>query len=191
MMKRSTRRVPVARGSPSFFRARVCCAVSRSIPARSPSPTLRENVTEGLDDLRDRLAKYRAMGARFAKWRAVFQVTDALPRSAGVSANASALARYAALCQEQGLVPIVEPEVVIDGSHTIKSCIARPAPAPARRGSGPGARRLAWAGRDADGWSACAQPLLQSNEAASLGGYSDEVNRAPSVAVDRRDWRDD
>jgi fructose-bisphosphate aldolase class I len=81
-----------------------------------------ETVTEGLDGLRDRLREYRDMGARFAKWRAVIHVTDALPSSACVSANAHALARYACLCQEQELVPIVEPEVLMDGSHTIERC---------------------------------------------------------------------
>jgi len=86
--------------------------------AGSPS----ETVTEGLDSLRDRLGDYRGMGARFAKWRAVIHVTDALPSAACVSANAHALARYASLCQEQGLVPIVEPEVLMDGSHTIERC---------------------------------------------------------------------
>jgi fructose-bisphosphate aldolase class I len=83
-----------------------------------------ESVTEGLDGLRDRLVEYRAMGARFAKWRAVIHVTNALPSSACVSANADALARYAALCQEQKLVPIVEPEVLMDGEHTIERCEA-------------------------------------------------------------------
>jgi fructose-bisphosphate aldolase class I len=81
-----------------------------------------ETVTEGLDGLRDRLSEYHAMGARFAKWRAVIHVTDDLPSVACVSANAHALARYAALCQEQGLVPIVEPEVLMDGSHSIERC---------------------------------------------------------------------
>jgi fructose-bisphosphate aldolase class I len=81
-----------------------------------------ETITEGLDGLRDRLSAYRAMGARFAKWRAVIHVTEDLPSSACVSANAHALARYAALCQEQELVPIVEPEVLMDGSHTIERC---------------------------------------------------------------------
>jgi fructose-bisphosphate aldolase class I len=81
-----------------------------------------ETVTEGLDGLRDRLAEYRAMGARFAKWRAVIHVTDALPSPACVVANAQALARYAALCQEQDLVPIVEPEVLMDGAHAIERC---------------------------------------------------------------------
>jgi fructose-bisphosphate aldolase class I len=81
-----------------------------------------ETVTEGLDGLRDRLSEYRSMGARFAKWRAVIRITDSLPSSACVSANAHALARYAALCQEQEIVPIVEPEVLMDGSHTIERC---------------------------------------------------------------------
>jgi fructose-bisphosphate aldolase class I len=81
-----------------------------------------ERVTEGLDGLRDRLAAYHEMGAQFAKWRAVIRIDDALPSSACVSANAHALARYAALCQEQHLVPIVEPEVLMDGSHEIERC---------------------------------------------------------------------
>ena len=81
-----------------------------------------ETVTEGLDGLRDRLAEYHGMGARFAKWRAVIRITDKLPSVACVSANAHALARYAALCQEQHLVPIVEPEVLMNGAHTIERC---------------------------------------------------------------------
>ncbi|HMF02367.1 MAG TPA: class I fructose-bisphosphate aldolase [Terriglobia bacterium] len=81
-----------------------------------------ETVTEGLDGLRDRLANYRQMGARFAKWRAVIRIGDAMPTSTCVDVNAHALARYAALCQEQGLTPIVEPEVLMDGSHTIERC---------------------------------------------------------------------
>ena len=86
--------------------------------AGSPGQT----VTEGLDGLRDRLAAYRDMGAGFAKWRAVFRITDALPSRACVIANAHALGRYAALCQEQHLVPIVEPEVLMDGEHSIERC---------------------------------------------------------------------
>jgi fructose-bisphosphate aldolase class I len=81
-----------------------------------------ETITEGLDGLRERLAEYRAMGARFAKWRAVIHIADGLPSHACVSANAHALARYAALCQEASLVPIVEPEVLMDGSHSIERC---------------------------------------------------------------------
>jgi fructose-bisphosphate aldolase, class I len=81
-----------------------------------------ENITEGLDGLRERLKDYRDMGARFAKWRAVIAVSDTLPSATCVQVNAHALARYAALCQEQGVVPIVEPEVLMDGSHTIERC---------------------------------------------------------------------
>jgi len=81
-----------------------------------------ETITEGLDGLRERLAEYRAMGARFAKWRAVIRVTEVLPSTRCVVANAHALARYATLCQEQQIVPIVEPEVLMDGSHSIGRC---------------------------------------------------------------------
>jgi fructose-bisphosphate aldolase class I len=83
-----------------------------------------ERVTEGLDALRERLNAYLAMGARFAKWRAVFGVRDGLPSAACVEANAHALARYAALCQEAGLVPVVEPEVLMDGDHSLERCAA-------------------------------------------------------------------
>lgn len=82
----------------------------------------RETVTEGLDGLRDRLTHYRGLGARFAKWRAVIRITGALPSRTCVHVNAHALGRYAALCQEQELVPIVEPEVVMSGSHAIERC---------------------------------------------------------------------
>jgi fructose-bisphosphate aldolase, class I len=78
-----------------------------------------ETVTEGLDGLRDRLQEYRALGARFAKWRAVIRVDDDLPSETCLEANAHALGRYAALCQEQALVPIVEPEVLMDGTHSL------------------------------------------------------------------------
>jgi fructose-bisphosphate aldolase, class I len=81
-----------------------------------------ETVTEGLDGLRERLAEYHGMGARFAKWRAVIRITENLPSEACVSANAHALARYAALCQEQRLVPIVEPEVLMNGAHALERC---------------------------------------------------------------------
>jgi len=81
-----------------------------------------EKITEGLDGLRDRLVEYVQMGARFAKWRAVIAVGDGIPSRACVEANAHALARYAALCQEAGLVPIVEPEVLMDGAHTLERC---------------------------------------------------------------------
>jgi len=81
-----------------------------------------ERVTEGLDGLRDRLAEYREMGAGFAKWRAVINIGAGIPTSACIKANAHALARYAALCQEAGIVPIVEPEVMMTGDHTIRRC---------------------------------------------------------------------
>jgi fructose-bisphosphate aldolase class I len=81
-----------------------------------------ERVTEGLDGLRERLAHYRDLGARFAKWRAVIAIDDALPSDMCVRTNAAALGRYAALCQEQEIVPIVEPEVLMDGPHTLERC---------------------------------------------------------------------
>jgi fructose-bisphosphate aldolase class I len=79
-----------------------------------------EKITEGLDGLRERLAEYAKQGARFAKWRAVITIGEGMPSVACISTNAHALARYAALCQEAGIVPIVEPEVLIDGDHTIE-----------------------------------------------------------------------
>jgi fructose-bisphosphate aldolase class I len=81
-----------------------------------------EKITEGLDGLRDRLAEYSQMGARFAKWRAVIAVGEGIPSRGCIEANAHALARYAALCQEAGLVPVVEPEVLMDGAHTLERC---------------------------------------------------------------------
>ena len=81
-----------------------------------------EKITEGLDGLRDRLAEYSQMGARFAKWRAVITIADGIPSRGCIEANAQALARYAALCQEASLVPIVEPEVLMDGEHTLERC---------------------------------------------------------------------
>jgi fructose-bisphosphate aldolase, class I len=81
-----------------------------------------EKITEGLDGLRERLAEYAQMGARFAKWRAVIAVGDGIPSEGCIGANAQALARYAALCQEAGLVPVVEPEVLMDGAHTLERC---------------------------------------------------------------------
>ena len=81
-----------------------------------------EKITEGLDGLRERLADYYKLGARFAKWRAVITIGDMSPSDACINANAHGLARYAALCQENGLVPIVEPEVLMNGSHSIEDC---------------------------------------------------------------------
>jgi fructose-bisphosphate aldolase class I len=81
-----------------------------------------ETVTEGLDGLRARVKEYKELGAKFAKWRAVITIGDGIPTYTCLEANAHALARYAALCQEGGLVPIVEPEVLLDGNHTIERC---------------------------------------------------------------------
>jgi fructose-bisphosphate aldolase class I len=81
-----------------------------------------ETITEGLDGLRERLIEYRKLGARFAKWRAVIDIGEATPTQFAIEANAHALARYAALCQEQDIVPIVEPEVLMDGAHSIERC---------------------------------------------------------------------
>ncbi|MEP6633658.1 MAG: class I fructose-bisphosphate aldolase [Luteimonas sp.] len=81
-----------------------------------------EVVTEGLDGLRERLQEYYKLGARFAKWRAVINIGEDIPSGTCIEANAHALARYAALCQEAGLVPMVEPEVIMDGSHDIETC---------------------------------------------------------------------
>jgi fructose-bisphosphate aldolase class I len=81
-----------------------------------------EKVTEGLDGLRERLAAYFKLGARFAKWRAVITIGDGIPSHTCLYANAHALARYAALCQEASIVPVIEPEVLLDGGHTIERC---------------------------------------------------------------------
>jgi fructose-bisphosphate aldolase class I len=86
--------------------------------ARAPG----DEITEGLDGLAKRLVAYKEQGARFAKWRAVYNVSDTLPSRLAIEANAQALARYAAICQDQGIVPIVEPEVLMDGGHTLERC---------------------------------------------------------------------
>jgi fructose-bisphosphate aldolase class I len=83
-----------------------------------------ETITEGLDGLRERLIDYRKLGARFAKWRAVINIDEGIPTPFAIEANAHALASYAALCQEEDIVPIVEPEVLMDGGHTIERCEA-------------------------------------------------------------------
>ena len=83
-----------------------------------------ELITEGLDGLRERLKEYAALGARFAKWRAVINIGEDIPSTTCIEANAHALARYAALCQECGIVPMVEPEVLMDGEHDIDECFS-------------------------------------------------------------------
>jgi len=92
------------------------------IGAKPLAGSPRETVTEGLDGLRERLVEYRGMGATFSKWRAVITIGDGIPTDNCIRVNAHALARYAALSQEAGLVPIVEPEVLMDGDHTIDRC---------------------------------------------------------------------
>lgn len=84
--------------------------------------TQEEQITQGLDQLGERLAQYREKGACFAKWRAVYHISDSTPSRLAITANAEVLARYAGLCQLHGIVPIVEPEVLIDGTHTIERC---------------------------------------------------------------------
>ncbi len=81
-----------------------------------------EKITEGLDGLRDRLHEYHQMGARFAKWRAVITIGNGIPSTGCIESNAQELARYAALCQEAGIVPVVEPETLMDGDHTLLQC---------------------------------------------------------------------
>lgn len=83
-----------------------------------------DDITRGLDGLDERLKEYKALGARFAKWRCVYHITDHNPRALAIQSNAEVLARYAAVCQENGIVPIVEPEVLMDGDHSIEQCAA-------------------------------------------------------------------
>ena len=90
--------------------------------AKSMAGFPNEKITEGLDGLRERLAEFKGMGVRFAKWRGVITIGDDIPTTACIKANVHALARYAALCQEAGIVPIVEPEVLMSGNHSIQQC---------------------------------------------------------------------
>lgn len=94
--------------------------VDKGIIPLSCSPE--ENITQGLDGLGERLKQYKVLGARFAKWRAVIPVSQTVPTAYGLHANAEALARYASICQAEGIVPIVEPEVLMDGDHSIERC---------------------------------------------------------------------
>jgi fructose-bisphosphate aldolase, class I len=100
----------------------ICAGITVDHGAKPLAGCPRERITEGLDGLPQRLEEYYAMGARFAKWRAVLTIADGQPSAACVRANAHALARYAAMCQQAGLVPIVEPEVLMDGSHSLERC---------------------------------------------------------------------
>lgn len=92
--------------------------------AKPLAGALGETITEGLDGLRERFVEYHKLGARFAKWRGVYEIADGKPSHNAIHANAQALARYAALAQENGIVPIVEPELLMDGDHTIERCEA-------------------------------------------------------------------
>jgi fructose-bisphosphate aldolase class I len=111
--------VPFAK---ALEQAGIVPGIKVDIGARPLAGFADEVVTEGLDGLRERLAENVGMGARFAKWRAVIRIGLAIPSSGCIAANAHALARYAALCQEAGLVPIVEPEVLMDGNHSMGRC---------------------------------------------------------------------
>jgi len=108
---------------PEFFKSKgIIPGIKVDLGAKQLALHSNEKITEGLDGLRERLDAYYKLGARFAKWRAVITINDKLPSSACIHANAHALARYAALCQEASIVPIVEPEVLMDGTHTIDNC---------------------------------------------------------------------
>ena len=128
------RRHPLRRDDPSGGRRRDAVR-RRCSPSKGVIPGIKvdtgahdlagfpnEKITEGLDGLRARLEEYRGLGARFAKWRAVITIGEGIPSVACIRANAHALARYAALCQEAGIVPIVEPEVLMDADNTIERC---------------------------------------------------------------------
>ena len=100
----------------------IICGIKVDAGAQRMAGHPGEKVTEGLDGLRRRLAEYAKLGARFAKWRAVFAIGDGTPSRGCIEANAHGLARYAALCQEAGLVPVVEPEVLMAGEHSLERC---------------------------------------------------------------------
>ena len=112
--RHAVRRVPGRQGDHSRDQGRLGAKDLAGAPG--------EKVTEGLDGLRERLQEYRELGARFAKWRAVITIGEGIPTAYCIQANAHALARYAALCQEQGIVPIVEPEVLMDADNDIETC---------------------------------------------------------------------
>jgi fructose-bisphosphate aldolase class I len=105
-----------------LLQANIMPGIKVDTGAKPQAGFAQEKVTEGLDGLRGRLHEYAALGARFAKWRAVITPGDGMPTRGCLQANAHALARYAALCQEAGLVPVVEPEVLMDGAHTLEQC---------------------------------------------------------------------
>ena len=106
----------------AFTEAGIIPGIKVDTGAKDMAAHPRETITEGLDGLRDRLQEYSQLGARFAKWRGVIAIGEGIPSRGCVEANAHALARYAALCQEAGLVPVVEPEVLMDGDHSLERC---------------------------------------------------------------------
>jgi len=93
--------------------------------AKTLSSSKEEKITEGLDGLRERLEEYYKLGARFTKWRGVYKISDSFPSKVAVSTNSHALARYSSLVQETGMVPVVEPEVLMDGNHDAKTCLKK------------------------------------------------------------------
>jgi fructose-bisphosphate aldolase class I len=103
-------------------KAGILAGIKVDTGAKALAGSAGEQVTEGLDGLRERLADYKKLGATFAKWRAVITIGKDIPSDYCIAANVHALARYAALCQEAGIVPIVEPEVLMDGNHTLERC---------------------------------------------------------------------
>jgi fructose-bisphosphate aldolase class I len=120
-----TIRQQTADGTPmaaALVKAGIIPGIKVDTGARQMAGFSGEKITEGLDGLRERLAEYKTMGARFAKWRAVITIAANTPTIASIKANVHALSRYAALCQEAGIVPIVEPEVLMTGDHTIQRC---------------------------------------------------------------------
>ena len=106
----------------ALLKAGIIPGIKVDMGAKSLAAFPNETITEGLDGLRERLAQYKKMGARFAKWRAVIRIDKGIPTRACIEANVHALTRYAALCQEADVVPIIEPEVLMDGKHSLKEC---------------------------------------------------------------------
>ena len=103
-------------------KAGIITGIKVDLGAKNMAGFPNEKITEGLDGLHNRLEEYTKLGARFAKWRAVIAISDGIPTDACINANVHALARYAALCQDAGIVPVVEPEVLMDGNHTLQRC---------------------------------------------------------------------
>ena len=120
--QQTTDGIPMAE---ALVKAGIIPGIKVDMGAKSMAGFPNEKITEGLDGLRDRLAEYKKLGARFAKWRGVITIGDNIPTIACIKANVHALARYAALCQEADIVPIVEPEVLMNGNHSLERCYIR------------------------------------------------------------------